>query len=135
MGKLIVKDPETQPWKKQTHLPISDFQRKIFPAAVFCLKLRRELTPGSISVKLFGEQEQDQNKGNNKRLPPPSPFLYGGEHLAQRPQAGKQHPQSCRQLHSALQPFSALKGQAPPFSSSHFPRNSTRQWDLREEGV
>ena len=102
---------------------------------MFCLKLRRELTPGSISVKLFGEQEQDQNKGNNKRPPPPSPFLYGGERLAQRPQAGEQHPQSCRQLHSALQPFSALKGQAPAFSISHFPRNSTRRWDLPEEGV
>lgn len=86
-------------------------------------------------MKLFGEQEQDPNKGNNKRPPLPGPFLYGGERLAQRPQAGGQHPQSCRQLHSALQPFSALKGQAPPFSSSHFPRNRTRRWDLPQEGV
>ena len=86
-------------------------------------------------MKLFGEQEQDQNKRNNKRPLPPSPFLYGGERLAQRPQVGEQHPQSCRQPHSALEPFSALKGQAPPFSSSHFTRNSTRRWGLPDEGL
>lgn len=33
---------------------------------------------GSISLKLFGKQEPDQNKRTNKRPPrQPGPFLYG----------------------------------------------------------
>lgn len=39
----------------------------------------------SISVKLFGEQERDQNKRNNKRPLPAWPFLYGTRCWPQRP--------------------------------------------------
>lgn len=51
MGKLI-KDPE----EKEPVFPFSVFQQKIFSPPCFC-KLGRELTQGSVSVKLFGEQE------------------------------------------------------------------------------
>lgn len=81
---------------------------KDFPSAVFCLKPRREPMQGSFSVKLFGEQERDQNKRNNKRPPPAGPSFM--VHRALGTKAPRCVLSAADGADPALQPVSALKG-------------------------
>lgn len=120
------------PDKNEPTFPISVFRGKIFPSALFCLKLRRELMHSSISVRLFGERERDQNKRNNKRPLPASPCLSGARSEGTK----ARRCVLCRRASDlARQPSSALKGQVSLSSSSDCTRDRAGRWDLPEEGV
>lgn len=121
------------PDRNKPTFPVSVFQGKIlFPSPLFRLKLRRKLMHGSISVRLFGERQRDQNKPDNKRPLPAGPWLSGA--LSAGTKARR-----CVLCHSAsdlaLQPSSALKGQASLSSSSYCTRDRAGWRDLPEDGI
>lgn len=112
VGKLIIKGPRNNnPEKKPVSL--SWFSVEDFSSTAFCLKLGRELMQGSISVKLFGEQERDQNKRNNKRPLPARPFLYGTQSVGHK--GPEVCPQCCRRLRSSSAACLGFEGPCLPF--------------------
>ena len=127
--------PSTQkhnPDKNEPPFPISAFRRKIFPFALFCLKLRRELMRCSISVRLFGERSEikisEITKGPRQRSGP----FWSTEHSAG---TKARRCVLCRRGSDlALQPSTALKGQVSLSSSLYCARDRAGCWDLPEEG-
>lgn len=87
---------------------------------------------GSISLKLFGEQEPDQNKRTNKRTPPARPLpLWRTLCPHKGPGCGLR---AADVSDPALQPPSSWRGPASLLSSSYFTGDSAGWGDVPGEG-